>query len=197
MVSGEENQPRSPTRLLSQLLLVAAIVAAVAGVVVLLLRQSSEGSAEVVLYEPTPPVAAEIRVYITGAVRNPGVYVATEGDRLAQLIDAAGGPVEDAALEAVNLAVRVRDEDHWHVPRVGEAAQTAVPASGTPAPRLDLNSATSDELEGLPGIGEVRAQSIIRFREANGPFPTVEHLVEVQGIGPATLDAIRDLVDAR
>ena len=196
MAVGEENPRQVTAKLLSQMVLIAAMLAAVAGAVFLLIRGVSPGGAfEVVL--PTAVPAAELKVYVSGAIRNPGVYAAEEGDRLDQLIEAAGGPNEDADLAVVNLAVRVKDEDHWYIPRVGEAPQASVAQATRPSGKIDLNSATLDELESLPGIGEVKAQAIIRYREANGPFPSVEDLLDVRGIGPATLEAIRDLVDAR
>ena len=184
-------------KLVSQIVLIAVTLAAVAGGVVLLLRGPSSAGMEIVLPTATPPSEAELKVYISGAVRNPGVYTLNKGDRLDQAIEVAGGTTVDADLSAVNLALRVRDEDHWQIPRRGEAPSTsAVRRTGT-AGRIDINSATAAELESLPGIGEVKAESIISYREANGPFSSVEELLGVHGIGPATVEAIRELVEAR
>ena len=181
--------------------LIIATVALLAGGVVLIVRSSDAGGMEIAL--PTPEAqpaatrqAAEIKVYVTGAVASPGVYAVEAGSRLEQVVEAAGGLTGDADPEAVNLAVRVEDEQHWHVPRAGERA--APPASGGQASaKIDLNSATSRELETLPGIGEVKAQSIVDYRQANGPYSSVDDLLAVSGIGPATVESIRDLVDAR
>ena len=139
-----------------------------------------------------------MRVYISGAVLSPGVYAVIEGDRLTRVVEAAGGATEDADLAAVNLAVRVADEDHWHIPRLGETvpAETAT-AAGTLAGKIQINSADADELASLPGIGPVRAEAIMRYREANGPFFSAEDLLAVSGIGPVTLEAIRDLIEVR
>ena len=190
-----EDPPRIPTKLISQVLLVVATLAAVAGVVILLVRDSSSGGIDIIL--PTATSAPELRVHLSGAVQNPGVYAADEGDRLAQVIEAAGGAAEGADLAAVNLAVRVKDEDHWHIPRLGEAPQAASSPGIGLTGKVNVNTADLQLLIGLPGIGEVRAQAIISYRDANGPFSSVEDLLAVPGIGPVTLDGIRDLVEVR
>ena len=105
----------------------------------------------------------------------------------------------ESRLAAVNLATRVSDEQHWHIPSLAEAGHETLPQSPPVAPvtasgKIDLNSAGVNLLESLPGIGDVKAQAIVSFREAKGPFPDVEAVLEVTGIGPATLAAIRDLV---
>ena len=136
-------------------------------------------------------------MYISGAVEYPGVYAIKEGGRLEQVVEVAGGATEDADLTAINLAARERDEDHWHIPAVGENSQPPSAQASTRPAKIDINSAEAELLKTLPGIGEVKAQSIIRHRETNGPFASVEDLLDVSGIGPATLDAIQDLVEVR
>ena len=127
----------------------------------------------------------------------PGVYSLREGARLHELVEAAAGATSDADLYSVNLAARVKDEDHWQIPSRGEQAAYSIdPLPDSPG-RLDLNSATAEQLRGLPSIGEVRAQAIVSFREARGPFASVEDLTQVSGIGMETLAAVRDLVEAR
>ena len=184
----------------TQVVLIAAIVAAVAGGAFLLLQTSdSGGPIEIVLPTATTEVRTGLKVYISGAVRNPGVYEVEGGSRLVDVIDAAGGEAEDADLSAANLAAKVRDEDHWHVPAAGEAF-TPLPQSATGAgtsEKIDVNSATVEQLKTLPNVGDVRAQAIATYRDANGPFENIEDLTEVSGIGPATMDSIRDLVVAR
>ena len=87
--------------------------------------------------------------------------------------------------------------DHWHIPRLGEAPPLLQPdLAGVPG-LLDINSADVEQLKSLPGIGDVKANSIVRYRETNGPYSSVEDLLAIQGIGPATLAAIRDLVEVR
>ena len=175
-----------------------AVVAAVAGGVFLILRAStSGGGVEIVLPTATAVPVVSLKVYITGAVRAPGVYEVKPGSRLEQVVDAAGGETEDADLEAVNLATRVNDGDHWHIPKVGEAVQPPAAKAPPDSDKIDLNSATAVELMELHGIGEIIAQRIVDYREANGPFPSVEDLLNVKGIGPTILDNNRDLVEVR
>ncbi len=143
---------------------------------------------------PTPaptPTATPIwlQVYLTGAVRAPGVYTVPQGLRVWALLEQAGGPQADADLEALNLAAPVTDGMHLHVPRRGE--RPATPAFST---RLDLNTASVEELERLPGIGPRTAQAIVDYRLKHGPFRRLEDLLAVPGIGPATLERIRPLV---
>lgn len=185
-------------RSVSVVLVLAAVIAAVSGAAVVLIRGSSPGAhIEVTLPTATAEVESELKVYVAGAVRSPGVYEMSDGDRLAEAIEAAGGPTVSADLDAVNLAARVKDEDYWYIPTVGEASDRPAVAAGDRTGKIDVNSAGLDDLMTLPGIGEVKAQSIVRHRETNGPFGEIEELLTIRGIGQGTLDAIRDLVETR
>ena len=153
--------------------------------------------------DATPPV---VGVYITGEVAAPGVYIINEGSRLANLILIAGGPTARADITAVNLAALLRDEQHWHIPARDPAAAplpAGLVASGNASPtgavagKLNLNTADVDQLKILPGIGEVRAQAIVSHREDNGAFPSVDALLDVSGIGVATLESLRDFIEVR
>lgn len=140
------------------------------------------------------PVAdGVVKVYITGAVVSPGIYQLQPGDRYADALALAGGPTEDAEPLAVNLARRVKDEDHIHVPRQGEPAM--VSASGDPV--VDLNTATVAQLETLPGIGPVRAQQIVESRTKDGAFRGPDDLVQRKLIPQSMLEAIRGRVLVR
>jgi competence protein ComEA len=145
----------------------------------------------------TSTSAATLVAHAAGAVVRPGVYELPAGSRVTDLIDAAGGPTADADVDKLNLAAAVIDGERVYVPRVGEVV-AAVGASGDPgampAGPLDLNTATLQQLDELPGIGPATAQAIIDERSRRGGFRTVEDLLDVRGIGPAKLDAIRDLV---
>ena len=189
-------------KLISQVLLAVAVVAAFAGGLFLLVRSSTSGERmEILLPTATPASEVELKVYLSGAIRNPGVYSVQEGERLSDAVAAAGGPTEDADMAAVNLAQRVKDEQHWHIPKKGEEVRDTAgqgqPPSSSAMGRLDLNATSVEELKALPGIGDVRAESIVRYREGNGPFSRVDDIVAVRGIGQATLDAIRDLVEVK
>jgi competence protein ComEA len=135
--------------------------------------------------------AEDLRVYVTGAVRAPGVYPLVEGDRWIDALQAAGGPSDDADLAAVDLARRARDEDTIAVPRLGQGAAVA---GATQGPLIDLNAADADELSTLPGIGEVRAAAIIASREADGPFASVDELLERDLIPVSVYEQVADLV---
>ena len=150
-----------------------------------------------------------LKVYVSGAVVRPGVYTLQEGDRLEDAVDAAGGATSGADLLAVNLALRVADERYYYIPELGElpppAASPPISSEGSkfssglvagePATGLiDLNTAPLSSLVALPGIGNVRAQSIIDYREQNGPFKSISDVTRVPGIGKTTYENIQDLV---
>ena len=161
---------------------VLLLLTVVAGAVLLYRWYSVSGSTEIAISRPSP----EITVYVEGEVAHPGVYVLTEGDCVADAIEAAGGFAPDADQGAVNLAVLVRDGEQIHVLGVGDVPQ-----------RVNVNAADAWLLEALPGIGEVLARRIIDHREENGPFLRIEDLTQVDGIGPALIEKIRDRATVR
>jgi len=141
-------------------------------------------------------------VHVAGAVRRPGLVEGTEGWRVADALKEAGGPLRAADLDRLNLAAHLADGQRIFVPEVGEAEPGVVAAStpsavgGMADAMVDLNTADSAALETLPGIGPATAAAIISHRESHGRFATVDALVAVRGIGPATLEQIRDRVVA-
>lgn len=205
-------------RLALNILLVVGIVATIAGGAVLLFRDSgSVDGITIALDEPaaaaTPSMYAEvpttIKVYVSGAARRPGVYELSADARLDDALQAAGGPTSGAALEMINLAKRLADEDHIHIPgqentgarrMQDEASPPTAPAglSEQDGPgRLNINTATVEELTSLPNIGPSRAAAIVDYREREGPFSSVDDLMNVGGIGEKITDSIRDLVAVR
>jgi len=167
------------------------------GIGVLIDRQFFQGPQPLEIRLDGAP-AAEIQVYVAGAVAQPGVYYLRDGDRWIDALEAAGGPAGDADLESVNLARRLRDEDQVLVPRLYEAAATPVGVLGAAqAPqgeRIDINTAPAVLLETLPGIGPTRAGRIVESRQATGPFVRPEELVE-RGIVPQSVfEQILDLI---
>lgn len=154
----------------------------------------------------------EIVVHVSGAVQTPGVVRLSGAARVQDAVDAAGGPAPEADLAAVNLARPVTDGEQIHLPVPGEdppvgssvpgADQSTGGAPGSPpgtdgggtggGSLIDINTADAGQLEALPGVGPAIAERIIEHRESNGPFRSVDDLVEVSGIGPATLEKIRD-----
>jgi competence protein ComEA len=152
---------------------------------------------------PTPmplptPTPAPLRVYVTGAVRQPDVYVLPPGSIVKDAVEAAGGPASDADLDRLNMALQLADQQHVHVPRQGESTTTLSPTSpanlGDPSALVNINTASLEELDTLPGIGPAIAQRIVEYRTANGPFETIEELMLVQGIGPATFAKLQERI---
>lgn len=147
---------------------------------------------------PTPgpsTTPAPLFIHVAGWVQNPGVYELQVGERVIDAIDRAGGPRQGADLSAVNLAALLVDAQQVLVPRkVPVHSVGPVTAPGSAGQKINLNLAAAADLETLPGIGEVLAQRIIDHRESNGPFTTVDELMEVSGIGEARLEDIRDKV---
>jgi competence protein ComEA len=143
---------------------------------------------------PLPSTTAVVLlVQAAGAVASPGVYRVPPGARVLDVVTAAGGPTASANLQAIALASRVVDGQRVYVPAVGEAVTGDTAVSAPPAP-LDLNQATVEQLDDLPGVGPATAQAIVDYRSRHGPLVSVDDLLEVRGIGPAKLDAFRDLV---
>jgi len=134
---------------------------------------------------------------VSGAVRRPGLYRLRDGSRIADLVARAGGASSRADLGLVNLAAPVADGEQVVVPARGAAGAPAAspPAAGSsPAAPLDLNTATAEQLDGLPGIGPATAQKILDYRQAHGPFHSVDELDAVPGIGPARIAQLKGLV---
>ena len=190
-------------RVVLNVLFIVAIIAALGGGVFFFARDSKSDGVRVILPTPSPTETNEIKVHVTGAVNAPGVYTLWDGARVDDAIAVAGGSSPEANLEAVNLALKVRDEDKVTIPRRGEtiagvpSPSSVVIAGGGSDSAIDLNTADVVTLTSLPGIGEVKAKAIVAHRESNGPFTRIEDVLEVSGIGAATLEAIRDLVVVR
>jgi competence protein ComEA len=145
---------------------------------------------------PTPP-GAVVLVHVAGAVRRPGLYELDAGARVADAVEAAGGPRRPADLDALNLAETLTDGYKVDVPRRGEVAVAVPPpgASASPAAApVDLNQADQAALEAIPGIGPVKAAAILEYRAQIGSFSSIDQLLEVSGIGPATLESMRPYV---
>ncbi|HEY5876687.1 MAG TPA: helix-hairpin-helix domain-containing protein, partial [Ilumatobacteraceae bacterium] len=151
---------------------------------------------------PGAAVSDTIVVQAAGAVAAPGVYSLPAGARVHELISAAGGVTAEGDPAAISLAVVLVDGQRVYVPLIGEIvpAAPALPptAAGAGAAAatgpIDLNRATAEQLDALPGVGPATAAAIVAHRDGNGPFASVEDLLDVRGIGPAKLDGLRDLV---
>lgn len=143
-----------------------------------------------------PSSASTLVVHVAGAVRAPGLYRFPSGARIADAIETAGGPLRAADLTALNLAAALTDGTQVLVPERGDPADSAPGAPGPEpsAATVPLNSADQAALETIPGVGPVTAGAILEHRERVGSFASVDELLDVDGIGPATLEAIRPYV---
>jgi competence protein ComEA len=164
---------------------------------------TEEGLAAGTLGAATPTPTGVVLVHIAGAVRRPGLYELPAGARVADAIDSAGGPLRIADLDPINLAQVVSDAMKVEVPRRGQAVSAPPLPGATPgladggaaaAGVVSLNSADLTALESIPGIGPVKAGAILQYRDEVGGFSSVEELLDVTGIGPATLESIRPYV---
>jgi competence protein ComEA len=180
-------------------LAVVALVAAVAAVYALFQALDERSSPPIVIEDAAAnlPVVVEVR----GEVEAPGVFALSPGARLQDAIAAAGGLSREADLSTVNLARRLRDGELVVIlalPAPGSTPTILTAGAGDAAEdsraRININTATTKELEALPGVGEVTAARIAAYREQNGPFRSVDDLIHVQGISDRTIDEFRDLV---
>ena len=167
--------------------------------------------------EGAPKPDGSVVVSVVGLVNKPGLVTLDAGARIADVLNAAGGPLDGADLLGLNMARRVVDGEQIVVgiaPAPGEptamgsaissapdpAASTGTPTTSgnntMPGGLVDLNTATVEQLDTLPGIGPVTAAAIVAWRDANGRFSSVDQLGDVDGIGPARLEKLRDLVHA-
>ncbi|MET8382103.1 ComEA family DNA-binding protein [Streptosporangium canum] len=140
-----------------------------------------------------PGTLIEVTIHVTGKVRRPGVITLPAGSRITDAVRAAGGVRKGASTGPLNLARKLVDGEQIIVGAAGPAA--AAPPTADPAPIvLDLNTATPQQLEQLPGVGEVLARRIVEYRDGHGGFRTVEQLREVSGIGDRKYAEIREKV---
>lgn len=170
---------------------------------------SATGPATDATPDPAPGPTTQLVVDLAGAVAQPGLLTVPGGSRVADALAAAGGPTPEADLERLNQAAPLLDGQRIFVPRRGEvevpaaingdggasagggASATGPGNTSAPPTPIDLNTATLEELDALPGIGPSTAQAILDQRQQHGPFRSVEDLLEVRGIGDAKLAALR------
>mgnify|MGYP000902147104 CR=1 FL=1 len=141
----------------------------------------------------TPSPAAVVVVHVVGRVARPGLVTLPAGSRVADAIAAAGGVTRPRAADSVNLARVLADGEQIAV-GVDAVAAASTPTTGAVAPIVDLNTADLAALDSLPGVGPVLAGRILAWRQAHGPFRSVDELGEVSGIGDAILGQLRPLV---
>lgn len=174
----------------------------------MLLFVSRAPAGEPIVLQPAP-TKEPIAVHIIGAVPRPGLYEFAEGSRVQDAIDAAGGLLTSANVDSVNLAALLEDGQQLDIPYkagtdssnensddalVLPGATEKTAASETGQDLVNINTASAEELDNLPGIGPTIAQRIVEYREANGSFQTIDDLMNVSGIGPSTFENIKELI---
>ncbi len=180
---------------------IGVLIGLVLGGLLWIVVRSPRGNA--VALQP-PPTAAPLIVDVAGAVPRPGVYEFAAGARVKDAVQAAGGMLAEADKSSINLAAPLQDGQRLEIPYISGMEPTPPPASfkfggsngsGNPSGQLiDINTATAQELEALPGIGPTLAQAIVDYRNEFGPFFAIEDIMFVDGIGPDTFEAIKDLI---
>ena len=168
---------------------------------------------------PSPTPKSKIVVHVTGAVGSPGVYYLSTGARVHEAIERAGGETDQADVHGLNLAAKIRDGQQIYVPEIRRIAEVEqnLPVSSTATEhttsasaspprsvtkrsalsdrsRININTATSQELQTLRGIGPTMAQRIVEYRQRSSGFSTIDDLTNVKGIGEKTLEKIRDSI---
>lgn len=141
----------------------------------------------------------EIRVYICGEINKPGVYSLLQDDRLIKLVEMAGGFTQRADMQAVNLAEKLEDEAFIKIPSAivdsnGIQINTTNNSAVHTSSKININTATKEQLESLPRIGEALAQRIIDYRESNGRFKDINELNNVSGIGDKIFEGLKDKI---
>ena len=180
----------------------------------LLLFVARAPAGEPVLLQPAP-TKAPIAVHVVGAVPRPGLYEFAEGARVQDAINAAGGLLAVADVNTINLASLLMDGQQLNIPyKAGEEPsgggsetlslpgpddEEELPSNNSGSEEsivelININTASLDELDSLPGIGATLAQRIIDYRNENGPFTSIEEIMDVSGVGPSTFENIKDLI---
>lgn len=144
----------------------------------------------------------DMTIYINGEVKKPGVYKLKSGSRVQDLVNSAGGFNETADKAKLNLAKKLKDEDYIYVDKQNDknlSASSGNNANSNPASdgKVNINTATKEQLKTVSGIGDVTAQKIIDYREKNGSFNSIEDLKKVGRIGDKTLEKIKDKIEVR
>ncbi len=149
------------------------------------------------LTDSSEPEAAEIYVDISGQIHNPGVYSVEEGARVFEVIEKAGGLTEDASVEQINQAEAVSDGQKIVIPAKGEellAAEVYDISGKASRGLININTADSQTLQEIPGVGPATAEKIIAYRTENGRFAKIEDIRNVSGIGEKTFEKLKDKI---
>lgn len=144
----------------------------------------------------------DIKVYITGKIKSPGVYTMRKGNRIIDIFQKAGGATDAADLENINMASYLKDGEKIHIPSIAENknitnTNNEIESFSNEDKKININYASQKELEKLSGIGPSKAKAIVKYREKNGSFNNIKEIINVSGIGKATLENIEDEVSVK
>ncbi|MGM0409535.1 MAG: helix-hairpin-helix domain-containing protein [Bacillota bacterium] len=144
----------------------------------------------------------KIQVYITGKIKSPGVYTMKNGDRIIDIFQKAGGATNTADLENINMASYLKDGEKIHIPSIAENNNISkdnnkIDSFSNEDKKININYATQKDLENLSGIGPSKAKAIIKYREEKGSFSSIKEIINVSGIGEATLENFEDEVSIK
>lgn len=148
-------------------------------------------------------MSGKITVYINGEVNKPGVYTLKSDSRIQELVRVSGGFKSDADTLKVNLAEKLKDEDYIYIEKIQNSNNTAGQSDSSSSSsskddkKININKASKEELENIPGVGEVTAQKIIDYRESEGGFSSVEDIKNVDRIGDKSFEKMKDKIDIR
>ena len=164
------------------------------------LEHEQVGSAEAENESMGSIVTSDVYVHVSGAVKEPGLVKLAEGSRVADAVDAAGGMTKKADEESINLARIVNDGEHIQVSEIGSTTTAETPAPSAQSELqnqtglININNATEQELQNLPGIGPATASKIVEYRTSYGPFSQIEDITNVSGIGEKKFESIAGLI---
>ena len=146
----------------------------------------------------------EITVYVSGAVNKPGIVTLNEGDRLATAVEKVGGTTQKADLNGINMAIKLKDEMHYIIPRIGDVVKDSASEvisddnfnqdEPSKTSQININTATIEELDKLPGVGEATANKIVNHRSESGEFKSIEEIKNVNGIGDKKFEEMKNLI---
>lgn len=166
-----------------------------------------ENIEDVKTIDKTENVTKKISIYISGAVNSPGVVELKSNERLMEGVSLCDGLTDEADTNRINLAMKVKDEGHYIIPKEGEEialndSNENVENSNNDGndstdgdnKKININGASKEELDSLPGVGEVTAQKIIDYREENKEFKSIDEIKNVKGIGENKFNDLKDYI---
>ena len=147
-------------------------------------------------------ISKNVTIYVSGEVNNPGIVTIESDKRLYDAVEMLGGVTQNADLNRINLAIKLNDEEHYIIPKIGEdniisqdiSVNNIDTIKNEQTSKININTATIEELDNLPGVGEATANKILNYREENGIFKSIEEVKNVNGIGEKKYIDIKDKI---